>query len=137
MRASDAVAQALRDFFAVNASGDRGSFEDVVSLDDAVLAVGSSAREWFAGQSEVQAAFGLEGMLIEPGAILAWENGETGLAIARPSFTIPDGPTIRLRFTAVFIRERDGWKLFHLHGSYPVPDEVALSHPEWWDDAPG
>jgi hypothetical protein len=30
-------------------------------------------------------------------------------------------------------QERGGWKLIHLHGSHPVPDEVAVEHPEWWD----
>jgi hypothetical protein len=30
----------------------------------------------------------------------------------------------------VFVRE-DGWKLIHLQGSYPVPDKVAVEHPEW------
>ena len=60
-------------------------------------------------------------------------NGDTGWAIAKPLFSIPDGPSFRLRFTAVFVQERGGWKLIHLHGSNPVPDEVAVEHPEWWE----
>ena len=133
MQPSAAVAAALTTFFAKNASGDVSTFEEVVSSEEAVLAVGSTVREWFAGQEAARGAYGLEGVLIEPGHIDAWENGDTGWAVARPQFTIPDGPTFRLRFFAVFVREDDRWKLIHLHGSYPVPDEVAVMHPEWWD----
>lgn len=133
MRESPEVAAALGTFFAKNATGDVTTFEEVVSSEEAVLAIGSSAREWFAGQAAVRGAYGLEGVLIEPGPIDAWENGDTGWAVARPLFTVPDGPSFRLRFTALFVREGGGWKLVHLHGSYPVPDEVAVEHPEWWD----
>jgi hypothetical protein len=98
-------------------------------------AIGSSAPEWFSGQAAVRGAYGLEGVLIDPGPIDAWENGDTGWAVCRPLLSIPGGRSFRLRFTAVFVRE-DGWKLIHLHGSYPVPDEVAVAHPEWWEDAP-
>lgn len=133
MRASPAVAEALTTFFAKNASGDLSTYDEVVSREDAVLAVGSTAREWFSGQEAARGAYGIEGVLIDPGAIDAWENGDTGWAVARPRFTVPGGPSFRLRFTAVFVREDDVWKLIHLHGSYPVPDETAVLHPEWWE----
>jgi hypothetical protein len=135
MHESEQVAEALRSFLEKNASGDVGTFDEVVSGDDAASIIGSTAREWFHGQGAVRGAYGLEGVGIDPGEILAWENGETGWAIAKPLFSIPDGPSIRLRFTAVFVQERGGWKLIHLHGSYPVPDEVAVEHPQWWDPA--
>jgi ketosteroid isomerase-like protein len=135
MTRSDAVAEALVTFFAGNASGDAATFEEVVSTDEDALAIGSTAREWFHGQGDVRAAYGLEGVGIDPGEILAWENGETGWAVARPLFSIPDGPSFRLRFTAVFVQERGGWRLVHLHASYPVPDEVAVENPHWWENA--
>jgi ketosteroid isomerase-like protein len=133
MEPSAEVAAALETFFAKNASGDISTYEEVVSNEEAVLAIGSASREWFAGQAAVRGAYGLEGVLIDPGEIDAWENGDTGWAVSRPLFSIPDGPSFRLRFTALFVRERGGWKLIHLHGSYPVPDEVAIEHPEWWN----
>ena len=135
MRRSTAIADALRTFFAKNTSGDVTTFDEVVSADGDVLAIGSSAREWFAGQEAVRGAFGLEGVLVDPGEISAWENGDTGWAVCRPLFSIPDGPSFRLRFTAVFVQEQERWSLVHLHGSYPVPDEDAIEHPEWWDTA--
>ena len=135
MQQSREVASALTTFFAKNASGDLSTFDEVVSSDEAVLAIGSSAQEWFSGQEATRGAYGLEGVLIDPGPIDAWENGETGWAVARPQFSIPDGPSFRLRFTAVFLREQGAWKLIHLHGSYPVPDEVAVEHPGWGDAA--
>jgi hypothetical protein len=133
MRESPEIAAALETFFAKNASGDVATFDEVVSTEEATLAIGSSVQEWYAGQAAVRSAYGLEGVLIEPGDVAAWENGDTGWAVARPLFSIPDGPSFRLRFTAVFVRERSAWKLIHLHGAYPVPDEVAVEHPEWWE----
>lgn len=133
MKSSTDVAAALVTFFEKNASGDLATFDDVVSSAAGVHAIGSSVGEWYAGQEAVRGAYGLEGVLIDPGPIDAWENGDTGWAIARPLFTIPDGPSFRLRFTGLFVREDGDWKLAHLHGSYPVPDEVAVEHPEWWE----
>ena len=133
MRESSVVADALRTFFEKNASGDVTTYEEVVSQAEAVLAVGSAAREWFFGQEAVRGAYGIEGVLIDPGEIDAWENGDTGWAVTCPQFSIPGGPSFRLRFTAVFVREDGSWKLIHLHGSYPVPDEIAIEHPEWWE----
>ena len=135
MHESPVVADALTTFFAKNVSGDTSTFDEVVSHEEAVLVIGSAAREWFAGQQAARGAYGLEGVLIDPGHIDAWENGDTGWAVAQPQFSIPGGPTFRLRFSAVFVRESGGWKLIHLHASYPVPDETAVEHPEWWDTA--
>ena len=135
MRESPAIASALTTFFARNASGDASTFDEVASNEEAILVIGSAAREWFSGQEAARAAYGLEGVLVDPGPIEAWENGGTGWAVAKPQFSIPGGPSFRLRFSAVFVREGDLWKLIHLHASYPVPDEVAVEHPEWWDSA--
>jgi hypothetical protein len=135
MQSSEAVAGALRTFFVKNASGDTSTFDEVVTAEEGVLAIGSAAREWFAGQDAVRRAYGVEGFQIDVGDIAAWENGDTGWAAAKPMFGIPGGPSLRLRFTAVFVREAGSWKLAHLHGSYPVPDETAMEHPEWWDEA--
>lgn len=41
--------------------------------------------------------------MIDPGEILAWENGGTGWAMAQPTFSIPGGPSMQLRFTTVFV----------------------------------
>ena len=133
MESSQAVADALRTFFVKNASGDVSTFDEVVTADEGVLAIGSSVREWFAGQDAVRRAYGLEGFQIDAGEVVAWENGDTGWAAATPVFAIPGGPSLRLRFTAVFVRDGGSWKLAHLHGSYPVPDDLAMVHPEWWE----
>lgn len=135
MQASQAVADALRTFFEKNSSGEVSTFDEVVSRHEGVLAIGSTSREWFAGQDAVRGAYGLEGVLIDPGPIDAWENGDAGWAVCRPQFSITDGPSFRLRFTGIFVREDGAWKLAHLHGSYPVPDELAVEHPEWWEAA--
>lgn len=134
MHRSERVKEALLEFYERNAANDQAEYSRVVSASDDVLVVGSSAREWFHGQATVRAAYGLEGFRIEPGEVLAWENGDTGWTVNTPVFVMPDGKTaMRLRMTAIFVREGGAWKLVHIHGSTPVPDEVFMEHQaEWW-----
>jgi ketosteroid isomerase-like protein len=134
MRESKGVKEALLRFYERNSANDQASFPLVVSREEAVLIVGSAAREWFQGQAAVRGAFGLEGFRIEAGDILAWENGDTGWAVNTPTFVMPDGATtMRLRMTTIFVKEDGAWKLVHIHGSTPVPDEVYMEHQsEWW-----
>ena len=56
MKESGSVAEALRTFFERNTSGDISTFEDVVSIEAGVSAIGSTAREWFIGQEAARSA---------------------------------------------------------------------------------
>ena len=134
MRRSQAVKDALIEFYERNAANDQAAYSRVVSGEADILVVGSSAREWFQGQAAVRAAYGLEGFRTEPGEVLAFENGDTGWAVNTPAFVMPDGKTtMRLRMTTIFVREDRRWKLVHIHGSTPVPDEIYMEHQaEWW-----
>lgn len=133
MRQSEDVKNALRNFYERNTANDQANFHAVVSGADDVIFIGSSAKEWFEGQEQARHAFGLEGFRIEPGEIKAWEEGTAGWAINTPRFILPDGSVMRLRMTSVFVKEGGAWKLVHLHGSTPVPDEVFMEHQaEWW-----
>lgn len=133
MRESPDIANALRQFYDRNTANDQASFHKVVSADEAVTIIGSSAREWFEGQAAARAAFGLEQVKIDAGQIKAWEEGTAGWAINTPRFIFPDGSVLRLRMSTVFVKEDGGWRLVHLHGSTPVPDEIYMEHQDaWW-----
>ena len=135
MKQSTDVRDALLRFYDRNAANDQAAFHDVISESEAVLVIGSSAREWFEGQAGAHAAFGLEGIEIEAGEVRALEEGSAGWAINTPSFVLPDGTRMRLRMTSIFVKERGGWRLVHIHGSSPVPDEVYLEHQAaWWPE---
>lgn len=135
MLESKEVAEALLRFYDRNAANDQSAFHDVVSTSEAVTVIGSSAREWFQGQAAAKAAYGLEQIKIEAGKVQAWEEGTAGWAVNQPQFVLPDGTRMRMRMTTVFVRERGGWRLVHIHGSTPVPDEVYLEHQaDWWPD---
>lgn len=133
MRQSTDVANALLQFYDRNTANDQSSFHKVVSSSEAVCVIGSSAREWFQGQAAARSAFGLEQVRIDAGRIDAWEEGTAGWAINTPRFFLPDGSVMRLRMSTVFVKEDGDWRLVHLHGSTPVPDEVYMEHQdEWW-----
>jgi ketosteroid isomerase-like protein len=137
MKQSEGVRSALLRFYDRNAANDQAAFSSVVSGDKDVLVIGSAAREWFAGPEQVRGAYGLEGFRIEPGAIKAYEHGDLGYAVNTPCFVAPNGATLRLRMTTVFVKEDGTWKLLHMHASMPVPDEVAMEHQtDWWASAP-
>lgn len=137
MKASEGVRSALLRFYDRNAANDQAAYDSLVSSDDDVLVLGSSAREWFHGPEKARQAFGLEGFRIEAGEVRAWELGDLGYAVNTPRFVLPDGSVMRLRMTTVFVREGGTWKLLHMHASMPVPDEVAMEHQaDWWAGAP-
>jgi hypothetical protein len=136
MKESTEVREALLRFYDRNTANDQAAFYDVITRSEAISIIGSSAREWFQGQEAAHAAYGLERVKIEAGDVQAWEEGTAGWAINKPTFVLPDGTRMRMRMTTIFVLESGGWRLIHLHGSTPVPDEVYLEHQtEWWPAA--
>jgi ketosteroid isomerase-like protein len=132
MRESEGVRSALLRFYDRNAANDQAAFPTVVSSDKDVLVIGSAAREWFAGQEAVRGAYGIEGFRIDAGTVRAWEHGDLGYAVNIPVFTAPNGATLKLRMTTIFVKEDGTWKLLHMHASMPVPDEIAMEHQTDW-----
>jgi hypothetical protein len=136
MEKSDAVRDSLLEFYDRLSAKDLASFDRLVSSSDAALVIGTSPGEWVTDRAGLRYGFEAEGMRIEPGAPVGFEEGTIGWVADEPTFFFPDGSGMRTRLTAVLRREDERWKLVHMHVSVGVPDEEVLDLQRSWGTAP-
>jgi hypothetical protein len=69
----------------------------------------------------------------EAGPLRAWASGHLGWAYDEPTVSVPDGPSLVTRHTAVLERGADGaFRFLHQHYSFPIPDDVAIEQADAW-----
>ena len=139
MRASPEARAALLRFyeaFTEATPGDMERFDRVFTREEGLLIVGSAFHEWVDSRDKGKLAWGMEGVALEPGDPVAWEEGNVAWAADRPAFVV-GGMRAPIRLTAVMLKEDGGWKIQHGHFSVGVPDEVAFENAaEWSTSAP-
>src|SRR3990172_9594229 len=98
---ADAKAALLRFYetFTVAAPGDMESFDRAFSREESLLIIGSAFHEW-----------GMEGVGIEPGDPVGWEQGSVAWAADRPSFVFGE-VRIPIRILAVMLKEQDEYRI--------------------------
>jgi len=114
-----------------------GSADAVVagwSKHKSALVIGTAPEEWIPGYEAVVAMFRasmpeLRGIRIAPDEIAAYAEGNMGWSAERSHFTMPDGRNVPFRSTTVWRKERETWKLLHLHTSSGVPNEQLVGKP--------
>jgi len=99
-----------------------------------LLIVGSAFHEWVDSRERGAEAWGTEGVALEPGDPVAWEDGNVAWAADRPSFVVGD-MRAPIRLTAVMLKEDGEWKIHHGHFSIGVPDEVGFASALKWSKA--
>jgi len=94
--------------------------------------IGTDPAEWLEGEQafeHMQAEMNKVGILkFSPGRIEAWQEGTVGWGIAQPTLTTPKGGRISIRWSAVFHREDNEWKMVQLHMSIGVPNHELLGY---------
>ncbi|MGH3137110.1 MAG: nuclear transport factor 2 family protein [Gaiellaceae bacterium] len=125
---------AFYEAFSKAAPGDIELFDRVFTREDDLLIVGTAFHEWVAGRERGTQSWGMEGVGLEPGNPVAWEDGNVAWAADRPAFVVGD---IRapIRLSLVMLREGGKWKIQHGHFSVGVPDEVAFENAGEWSTA--
>ena len=137
MRESPDARDALLRFyeaFTEATPGDMERFDRVFTRDEDLLIVGSAYHEWVDGRERGKEAWGMEGVGLEPGDPVAWEEGNVAWAADRPSFAVGD-MRAPIRITVVMLKEDGAWKIQHGHFSVGVPDEVAFENATEWSEA--
>jgi hypothetical protein len=129
MNESTAVKEALRAFYARFSAGDVQQFGYGLAGVPNGMVIGTAPVEWYLGRDAWIAAYreqvtAIPGLRIESGEVHAWEQGSVGWAADRPSFVLPDGTSLPVRLTAVFLREDDTWRPVQIHFSLAVPDDM-------------
>jgi hypothetical protein len=135
MQRSAAVRAAMLRFYDRLSASDVESFEQLVSRDPATLVIGTAPGEWVTERDRLRFGFEAEGVRIEPGEPVGFEEGTLGWVVDQPTFFFPDGSSMRTRLTSVMHQEDGSWRLVHMHVSVGVPDEEAAELQRRWSSA--
>ena len=137
MQESPSALKALLRFYEAFSEATPGAmelFDRSFTRREDLLIVGSAFHEWVDSRSRGVEAWGMEGIGLEPGDPVAWEEGDVAWAADRPSFAVGD-TRAPIRLTAVMLKEDGDWKIQHGHFSVGVPDEVAFENAATWSEA--
>ena len=122
MRACPELNLVVEEYFAAGGARAARWRDRFVDRVDGLRVIGTDASEWLSGAE----AFAV---LSDPSAhadarptvvledLEAYEQGDVAGVACRPRLTLPDGTTLTLRWTAVFERTVDSWRLRQLHVS--------------------
>jgi adenylate cyclase len=124
----------LRFYDRLSAS-DVASFDQLVSRDPATLVIGTAPGEWVTERARLRFGFEAEGVGIEAGEPVGYEEGSLGWVVDQPTLLFPDGSAVRTRLTAVLHLEDGAWKLVHMHVSVGVPDDEVVGLQQRWSSA--
>ena len=134
MRESPEAKEALLRFydaFTEATPGDMELFDRVFTREEGLLITGTAYHEWVDSREHGKEAWGMEGVALEPGDPVAWEEGDVAWAADRPFFAIGD-MRAPIRLSVVMLKEDGAWKIQHGHFSVGVPDEVAFESADEW-----
>lgn len=117
---SVAVADALRLFYSIRERGDAQALSDLMSEGEGVQVIGTEDDEWIEGRVEwlrvAAQPSDVVAIVPDPG-LRAFEEGDVGWAVDRPSLHLTSGEVIRTRTMSLFRRERSEWRIVVLHAS--------------------
>jgi hypothetical protein len=114
--------------------GDMESFDRVFTREQGLSVIGTNYQEWVVGREQGTQAWGMEGIGIEAGEPLAWEDGDFAWAIDKPAFVLGDA-RVPVRLSVVMAREDGAWKIRHGHFSAGVPDDLMIENAAAWSTA--
>lgn len=114
------------------AGGDADFFDQLVSRQEGLIAIGTDPTEWWADYRSFVGALRAQlremggGFPVAPGDPQAYREGPVGWVADRGTLTLPDSPAIPLRLTLVFHQEGGAWKVVQWHASLGVANEEAV-----------
>jgi ketosteroid isomerase-like protein len=92
--------------------------------------IGSDRDAWLESVAEMTHM----GVQWEWTSLTAWEAGVAGLAAGELTASVPGGPTLPMRATAFLVHDGDGYRVFNMHFSWAVPDDVAMPQVGAWHE---
>ena len=127
MRESLELIALVERMYAAQAAGDVDWLAALLSTSDGALTIGTDAAEWWEGPQIrdrwlAQLAAGIGEARMTATRLRAFEEGDVGWAADEPQVVLPDGTTLTMRSTAVFLREDGEWRLVQGHSSLGVPN---------------
>lgn len=119
-------------FYDAASTGDFAALDRLTSRRAGLLWIGTDPGEWWESPEAVSSAWKSQAAeLGKPPAITGsaptvYQHGDVAWVSDRPAFHLPDGRTLPFRFTAIWVREADGWRIVQAHASFGIKNEAVL-----------
>jgi ketosteroid isomerase-like protein len=132
MEASAEIKELMTRFYDAASQGNFDYLDTLLSRRTGVLWIGTDPNEWWDDAEEAFKAWReqtreLGGPApITAGDGSAYQYGDVAWVSDRPEFHLPDGRTLPFRFTAVWVKEPEGWRIVQVHSSFGVPNDAVL-----------
>lgn len=129
---STEVMELMTRFYQAASKGDFELIDKLLSRRAEVLWIGTDPNEWWKTPDAVRRAWQAQTAElggpapIIGGNVTAYQHGEVAWVADRPAFHLPDGRSLPLRLTAVWVREPEGWRMVQVHLSLGVANESVL-----------
>ena len=125
------IQELLTRFYEATSKGDFETLDRLVSRQAGVRWIGTDPAEWWEDPDVVFEAWRSQAaengpVPISGGTATAYQYGDVAWVSDRPAFHLPNGRTLPFRFTAVWLREPEGWRIVQAHASFGVANETAL-----------
>ena len=121
IRRSDELAGLVRELYTAMGSGDADAVEVFYSLRPEAVFLGTDEAEFWTDSvrhnQEVRPYWERAGNVVTPGELLAYECGDVGWTVDRPTIELASGERFPTRLTFVFHREEGAWRIVHAHTS--------------------
>jgi ketosteroid isomerase-like protein len=118
-------------FYKALSSGDAATIDGLICDHAGVLGIGTDPDEWWDGHGTLLDKMKTQmnemgGVKIVGSDPRAYSEGTVGWVADRPRFKLDDGTESPFRLTAIFHKEKDGWKVVQFHTSVGVPNEELI-----------
>lgn len=119
-------------FYEAVSRGDFAAVDALISRQPGMQWIGTDPGEWWEEFDAVARAWRTQAAdmggpaRIVAGHASAYQNGDVAWVSDRPVFHLSDGRTLPFRFTTVWLREPEGWRIVQAHASFGVANETAL-----------
>jgi ketosteroid isomerase-like protein len=129
---STEVKDLMTRFYEAASKGDFELVDGLISRRARVLWIGTDPNEWWENPEAVLKAWQAQTTElggpapITGGNVTAYQHGEVAWVSDRPAFHLPDGRSLPLRLTAVWVHEPEGWRMVQVHISLGVANESVL-----------
>jgi ketosteroid isomerase-like protein len=95
--------------------------------------IGAGREEWLESAKQVAQM----GVSWSASGLRCWETADAGFAVGEITPTLPNGTSLPMRATAFLLRDGDAMRIFNIHFSWAVPDEVAWPQVQAWREQLG
>lgn len=132
MEPSTEVKELMTRFYEAASKGNFEFLDGLLSRRAGVLWIGTDPNEWWQNPEAVFKAWRAQTSEqggpapITGGSATAYQYDDVAWVSDRPTFHLPDGRSLPFRFTAVWLREPEGWRIVQVHSSFGVANEAVL-----------